>query len=1475
LWYKRLSPSHLIKQLRAFEILAHLESCVWSLQKILKESRFKIFMSYPRNFRRLSATFRALTFPNFDQSITRQLAALFIAAFILIQPTVLMAQRGKVAEKAKPVSEGITPANPDTGTGSVSLTTIGSAATENFNTLSNTAGSTTNTTLPTGWYITESGGGARDNEQYAVDTGASTTGDIYSYGAAAATDRALGELRSGTLIPLFGAKFTNNTGVTITSLDVSYNGEEWRFGGVHSTNPDRLDFQYSTDATDLSTGTWIDANSLDFNPPVTTGSAGALDGNAAANRTAISSTIPGLSIANGATFFIRFTDADATGADDGISADDFSITPQTAPVTPTLNIGDVTQAEGNAGTTTFTFAVTLSSPAGAGGVTFDIATADGTAQDDNPVSEDNDYVAKSLTGQTIPSGSTGPYNFSVDVNGDAVNEANETFFVNISNVTGANNGDLQGLGTITNDDATLTPIHTIQGSGTASPLATTTVTTTGIVIGIKSGSSGGFFIQDPSPDGDPNTSEGIFVFTGGAIPAAAVVGNLVQVNGTVQEFVFTSDPNSPPITEISGSPTTSLLSSGNPLPAAHTLTGAETTAPSGTTNPLDSLEEFEGMRVTVPSLTVVAPTQGTITEPAATVSSNGVFYGVVTGVARPFREPGVAVSDATAMSLPGTIPRFDENPERIRVDSDGQPGTTLVDVAAGAVLTNVTGPLDYSFRTYTILPDTTIVPGVQPGAVPAPTPTSNEVTVASFNMERFFDTADDAGTSDPVLTTAAFNKRLDKASQIIRGVQRYPDVIGVEEMENLTTLQAVATKINGDAVSIDALPNPNYVPYLVEGNDIGGIDVGFLVKESRVTTVSVTQYNKNELFVNPDSSTSLLNDRPPLVLKATAPRPSGGTFAFTVIVNHLRSLGGVDDTTAGSNGWATEGDRVRAKRQKQAESLANLIQGFQVANPTEKILTLGDMNAFQVNDGFADVIGTIKGTPVPDNQTLVPGDGADLVNPDLTDLVDTLTPDQRYSYSFDGNAQVLDHIIANDDALAVVSRFAYARDDADYAVKNYELANNLRLSDHDQPIVYLSLAATGGTLLITEFRLDGPGGPNDEFIEIYNNTNIAHTVAASDASAGYGIAASDGVLRCTIPNGTVIPARGHFLCVNSVGYSLGGYPSGNGPSDGELGDDKVMRRTSPKPRGIPFDDPQPNVPNATGDATYTTNILDNAGIALFNSTTTFTLATRLDAVGSTSEANTLYKEGTGYPALSGTSIEYVFLRDPCGKGGSLTTLGACPSGGFPVDTDNNATNFFFVDTNGTPLGAPRHLGAPGPENLGSPIQRNSQFPGPNLDNTVSSSNPPNRIRDFTSAPAQNSTFGTLDIRKRVVNNTGAAITRLRFRVVDITTFPVPSGYADLRVRTSTLVVVSGINDAATCFASNGIATTPCTVNVQGLTLETPPTQPNGGGFNSTVSAGTVTLGTPLANGASINVRFLLGIQQTGTFKFYVNVEVLP
>ncbi|HWS54228.1 MAG TPA: hypothetical protein VN228_08880 [Pyrinomonadaceae bacterium] len=387
--------------------------------------------------------------------------------------------------------------------------------------------------------------------------------------------------------------------------------------------------------------------------------------------------------------------------------------------------------------------------------------------------------------------------------------------------------------------------------------------------------------------------------------------------------------------------------------------------------------------------------------------------------------------------------------------------------------------------------------------------------------------------------------------------------------------------------------------------------------------------------------------------------------------------------------------------------------------------------------------------------------------------------------------------------------------------------------------------ASARQLVISEFRYRGPNGANDEFIEIYNNSGADHTVTHNPAvvgATGYGVVASDGTLRCRIPDGTVIPNRGHYLCVNSIGYSLASYPAGNGTT-------------------------------ATGDATYTTNIPENVGIAIFNADLAagFTLANRMDAVGTTAEANTLYKEGTGLPTLVGFSIDYAWVRDFCGKGGSITTFGPCPTDGFPKDTNNNAADFYFVDTNGTSAGGGQRLGAPGPENLSSPINRSQSFALALLDPCVGPASPPNRVRDFTSDPANNSTFGTLDIRRTVVNNTGGNVTRLRFRVADLTTFPAPSGIADLRPRTSTAVVVTV--DRAPCGSGTS------NVTVQGTTLEQPPAQPNGGGFNSSMSAGTITTVTPLGVTPGVNntidVRFLLGLQQTGSFKFYINVEALP
>ena len=446
---------------------------------------------------------------------------------------------------------------------------------------------------------------------------------------------------------------------------------------------------------------------------------------------------------------------------------------------------------------------------------------------------------------------------------------------------------------------------------------------------------------------------------------------------------------------------------------------------------------------------------------------------------------------------------------------------------------------------------------------------------------------------------------------------------------------------------------------------------------------------------------------------------------------------------------------------------------------------------------------------------------------------------------------------------------------------------------------YNVLAVPSTPLVISEFRLRGPGADgvvpsadddDDEFVEIYNNSNAAVTVNAFDGSAGFAVAASDGITRFTIPNGTVIPARGHYLGVNSVGYSLGGYPAATAPAqeDGTrpqgapvfTGTDAPSAKSRPRSKGVRSNVPRgapttgggaategddiPGPSAAAGDMTFTTQIADNVGIALFNTSnpSNFSEATRLDAAGSTSELNTLYKEGAGYPAVIPFNINYSFFRDMCGKGGSTSALGACPTGGAVRDTGDNGADFLYADPNSTDAGAGRRLGAPGPENATSPVQRNNQFPGTLIFPCVSSSAPPNRVRSFTTGSASTSTFGTLSIRRRITNNTGGSVTRLRFRVIDISTVPAPPGSADLRVISSTPVIV----------------TDPCTslpATIQGTTLEEPPTQTNGGGFNSSLSAGTVTLLTPLLPGGTYDFQFLLGIQQTGSFKFYVNIEALP
>jgi hypothetical protein len=395
----------------------------------------------------------------------------------------------------------------------------------------------------------------------------------------------------------------------------------------------------------------------------------------------------------------------------------------------------------------------------------------------------------------------------------------------------------------------------------------------------------------------------------------------------------------------------------------------------------------------------------------------------------------------------------------------------------------------------------------------------------------------------------------------------------------------------------------------------------------------------------------------------------------------------------------------------------------------------------------------------------------------------------------------------------------------------------------------VSLPVGLGDLVVSEFRTHGPQGPADEFIEI-NNTNFAPiTVQTLDGSAGYAVVTSDAPTtpKFIIPNGTVIPAKGHYLGTNGVcpvgvaTYSLCTYPAGTGTATGD-------------------DD--------TGVTPFTVNIPDNAGIAIFNSAATFDANSRVDSVGSASTPAGLFREGAGVPDLvdfTGTS-QYSYFRK--------SELG------YVQDTQDNAADFRFVDTVGTCRGAScaspvNNLGAPGPENLNSPLVKNSstQIIARSLDLAASPTAAPTRVRDASPAAqdcSTNSCLGTLSTRRVFYNNTGAPVTRLRFRIVDITTFrtPIPAGLADVRARTNP-------SPSFVVTTSSGPVTVQRT-EVEGASPGSPstaePAQPAGGGYNTTL---TVTLGSAIPPGGSVNVEFLLGVMQSGSFRFLVVVEALP
>lgn len=335
----------------------------------------------------------------------------------------------------------------------VSLTALNTASTQDFNTLiSSGSGTWTDNSTIAGWYHTRTGSG----NLIIAGTGSSNSGALYSFGASSSSERALGSVGSGNSAVgdlWWGVRLQNNTGSTITSLNISYIGEQWRYSGTAAAQTVVFSYQTGTNLTSLSSGSWTNVTALNFTSPVTSGSTGALDGNNATNRVNISSILS-VTLNPGDEIMLRWFDDNHSGSDHGLAVDDFSVT-----------------AFGAAAPTTVEFALASSSfDEGAGTVALDVSVT-------NPSSSAFTQVDVVLTGGTATNGvdivpayinttvSFAPnatnMTLFVDLFDDAIFEGNETIVFQLQNVSGGNNASLgaqqQHTMTILENDPPPTP----------------------------------------------------------------------------------------------------------------------------------------------------------------------------------------------------------------------------------------------------------------------------------------------------------------------------------------------------------------------------------------------------------------------------------------------------------------------------------------------------------------------------------------------------------------------------------------------------------------------------------------------------------------------------------------------------------------------------------------------------------------------------------------------------------------------------------------------------------------------------------------------------------------------------------------------------------------------------------------------------------------------------------------------------------
>ncbi|MFF2570744.1 endonuclease/exonuclease/phosphatase family protein [Streptomyces sp. NPDC058084] len=596
-------------------------------------------------------------------------------------------------------------------------------------------------------------------------------------------------------------------------------------------------------------------------------------------------------------------------------------------------------------------------------------------------------------------------------------------------VTAALAAGLLGGGAASADEATATAapvrIHDIQGSTRVSPLVGKQVTgVTGIVTGVRTYGSRGFWIQDPEADADPATSEGVFVFTS-SVPTVAV-GDAVSVNGTVTEYVPGGlNSGNQSLTQLS-KPVVTVLSKGNTVPAPVTIWAGSVPrayAPQGDpaaggsingltlapqTYALDYYESLEGTNVRIGSSRVVGATDP---------------YSELWVSVKPFENPNFRG---------GTVyGSYDaQNTGRLQIQQLAPiaqhpfPKANVGDWLVG----RTEGPLDFNqFGGYTLVANT-LGEHVDLGLEREVTDKQhkNELAVATYNVENL-------DPSDP-------QEKFDALAKAVVENLASPDIVALEEIQDDNGAKNDGTVTSGETLkkftaAIAAAGGPAYEWRSIdpENNKDGGEPGGnirqvFLFNPERVsfvdrpggdaTTATAVTGTKGDahLTVSPGridpANTAWENSRKPLA----------GEFVFRgrtvlVVANHFGSKGG-DESIVSHHQPPTRSSEV--KRLLQAQAVNAFVKDVIAVDKQADVLVLGDINDFEFS-------GTTKA--LTDGGALFPA-------------VKSLPLSERYSYVYQGNSQVLDQILTSPG----VHHFTY-----DSVHINAEFAD--QNSDHDPQVL--------------------------------------------------------------------------------------------------------------------------------------------------------------------------------------------------------------------------------------------------------------------------------------------------------------------------------------------------------------------------------------------------------------------------------------